>query len=448
MNTENNYTNEKDLFQLLSQNYSEILPPNKETLLLIIWLYKKITNGYISENFEQRDLDNTADDVVEFLQIEKDKNKELLYKKISEHYLQTESVGNKYRVRLTIFAKKFCELLIEEIQPEIEKLELFHIFQRTLPLQEDDLLNIDTLSYWFNTQFKPARDKIHAHIDKLYNEVTAKITELGSLLKANADNPRQQIDSYSLIFSSLTERVQGIINTIDYKNDTLKKIKSESNSFSNNELTFEKYTRIQEEVENFFQSVDRRIITINSKIQLASRRLSNLLDTLKHKQQYKIKLEKLLFLMLKHNKREKSKVILNNQFKTIELPFIQTKFVSIPKIDFQIYNTIKPQKTEYDKQHEKEERKKGLVLLEIQESTAKWLDEIDKELKTNDMLDFDKWFDKIIEKENNLEVPIQVCFGLVEMHNKFDEKQIKIETESITKKDLSLWKMKIQNIHS
>jgi hypothetical protein len=448
MDLETKHNNEKDLFQLLSQNYSEILPPNKETLLLIVWLYKKITNGYILEDFEQRDLDNTVDDVIEFLKTENDKNKELLYKKISEHYLQTESVGNKYRVRLTIFAKKFCELLIEEIQPEIEKLELFHIFQRTLPLQEDDLLNIDKLSYWFDNHFKPARDKIHAHIDKLYNEVTVKIMELGSLLKANADNPKEQIDSYSQIFSVLTERVQGIINTIDYKNDTLKKIKSEDNSFSINELTFEKYTRIQEEVDSFFQSIDRRIITINGKIQLASRRLSNLLDTLKHKQQHKIKIEKLLFLMLKNNKREKGKVILNNQFKTIELPFIQTKFVSIPKIDFQIYNTIKPQKTEYDKQHEQEEREKGLALLEIQESTAKWLDEINKELQTKKILEFDKLLDRIVEKENNLEVPIQVCFGLVETHNKSENTQVIIEKESITKKDLSLWKMKIQNTHS
>lgn len=448
MNSNNNHNNERDLFQLLSQNYSEILPANKETFLLIVWLYKKIRNGYISEEFEQRDLDNTIDDVITFLQITVDKRKELFSKNISNHFYQTESVGNKYRMRLTIFAKKFCEIIIEEIQPQIEKLELFHVFQRTLPLQDDDLLNIDKLSYWLDNHFKPARDKIHAHIDKLYNEVTEKITELGSLLKANANNPKEQIDSYKQIFSVLTERVQGIINTIDYKNEALKKIKTSSNSFSNNEQIFEKYNQIQEEIESFFQSIDRRIISINGKIQLASRRLTNLLDTLKHKQQFKINIEKLLFLMLKYNHKEKGKIVLNKKFKTIYFPFIQTKFVSIPKIDFQIYNTVKPHKPEYDKQHEIEEREKGLALLEIQEATAKWLDEIEKEIQLNGVLEFDNWFDRIVEKENNLEVPIQVCFGLVEAHNKSDDKQIKIEKESIIKKDLSLWKMKIQTIRS
>ncbi|MDR1493118.1 MAG: hypothetical protein LBT05_10400 [Planctomycetaceae bacterium] len=44
MNTENNHNNEKDLFQLLSQNYSEILPPNKETLLLIAWM-RRLLHG-------------------------------------------------------------------------------------------------------------------------------------------------------------------------------------------------------------------------------------------------------------------------------------------------------------------------------------------------------------------------------------------------------------------
>jgi len=448
MDIENNHNNEKELFQLLSQNYSEILPPNKETLLLIIWLYKKIEKGYISEEFEQRDLDNTVDDVVDFLKIENDKNKELLYKKISNRFYQTECVGNKYRMRLTIFAKNFCELLIKEIQPEIEKLELYHVFKRTLHLQEDDLLDIDTLSYWFDYHFKSARDNIHAHIDKLYNEVTDKITELGSLLKVNVENPKEQIDSYTQIFSVLTEQVQGIINTIDYKNETLKKIKSSSNSFLNNEVTFEKYNRIQEDVESFFQSIDRRIISINGKIQMASRRLSNLLETLKHKQQFKINIEKLLYLMLKHNRKEKGKVRLHNKFKTIYLPFIQTKFVSIPKIDFQICNTLKPQKTEYDKQHEQEEHEKGLVLLEIQEATAKWLDEIYKELLSNKVLEYDKWFDRIVEKEDNLEVPVQVCFGLIETYNKYENKQIKIEKESINKSSVSLWKMEIQTIRS
>ena len=56
----------------------------------------------------------------------------------------------------------------------------------------------------------------------------------------------------------------------------------------------------------------------------------------------------------------------------------------------------------------------------------------------------------IIEKENNLEIPINVCFGLIEQHNKNENQIVRIEKEIISKQEneLSLWKMKMQTINS
>lgn len=454
----NNSKSDKELFQSLSQNYSEILPPNKETLLLIIWLYKKVENGYISEEFEEKDFNDTFDEVKDFLQIEKDKNIELISQKISNHFYQTERVGNKYRIHLTVYAKNICQLLINEIQPELVKLELYHTFQRTLPLKDEDLINIETLKYWYDKHFQPARNEIYKHIEQLHNDVSEKISELTVLLKRNNDNPKEQIESYGRIFEVLSQRVQGIISALDYKDETLKKVKSSKNIFSTNRDDFERYNHIQEEVESFFNSIDRRVASISDKIQLASKRLRNLLDTLRHKQQFKINIEKLLLFLLQSSKRKATRksnksdfeIILHDKFKNKELPFIPTKFVSIPKLDFQVKNKIEPQQTEYDERHEQMERSKGLALLEIQESTAKWLDTINQHLLSNEILEYEKWFDKIVEKENNLEVPINVCFGLIEEHNKLNDKKINIEKEKIAKSnyDLSLWKIQIQNINS
>ncbi|MDR0232105.1 MAG: hypothetical protein LBI82_08300 [Dysgonamonadaceae bacterium] len=452
----NNNNSEKELFQSLSQSYSEILPPNKETLLLIVWLYKKVENGSIAEEFDEKDFYDTFDEVKDFLQIEKDKNVELISQKISNHFYQTGSVGNKHFMCLTIYAKNLCRLLIDEIQPELVKLELYHTFKRTLPLQDEDLRDIETLKYWYDKHFLPARNEIYKHIEQLHNDVSEKISELTVLLKKNNDNPKEQIESYGRIFEDLAQRVQGIISALDYKDETLRKVKSSKNVFLTNREDFEKYNHIQEEVELFFNSIDRRVSSISDKIQLASKRLRNLLDTLKHKQQFKINIEKLLLFLLQSSKREKKgskpdfEIIVHEKLRNKCLSFIPTKFVSIPKLDFQVQNKIEPQQTKYDKQHEQAERNKGLALLEIQESTAKWLDEINQHLLSNEILEYDKWFDKIIEKENNLEVPIKVCFGLIDEHNNSNDKQITIEKKKISKNnhDLSLWKMQIQNINS
>lgn len=457
MKLSTNNHSEKELFQSLSQNFLEILPPNKEILLLIIWLYKKIENGYLPEEFEEKDFEDTFDEVKDFLQIEKDKNVELISQKISNHFYQTERVGNKYKIHLTVYSKNLCKLLINEIQPELVKLELYHTFQRTLPLKDEDLENIDTLQYWYDKHFQSARNEIYMHIEQLHNDVSEKISELTILLKSNSNNPKEQIESYGNIFELLAQRIQGIISALHYKDETLRKIKSSKDVLVINQENFDRYNYIQGDVESFFNSIDRRVSSISEKIQLASKRLRNLLDTLKHKQQFKINIEKLLLLLLKSSKRKFTRksnrsdfeIILHEKFRGIELPSILTKFVSIPKLDFQVQNKIEPQPIEYDKHYEQTERSKGLALLEIQESTAEWLDEITQHLLSNETLEYDKWFDRIIEKENNLEVPINVCFGLIEEHNESDNKQIIIEKETINKNshDLSLWKMRIQNIN-
>ena len=455
LSTSNN-NSEKELFQSLSKSYSEILPQNIETLLLIVWLYKKVENGYIAEEFEEKDFEDTFDEVKEFLQIEKDKNVELLSQKISNHFYQTEQVGNKYRIHLTVYAKSFCKLLINEIQPELLKLELYHTFQRTLPLKEEDLLNIETFKYWFDKHFQSASEEIYRHIEQLHNDVSEKISELTTLLKTNKDNPKEQIESYGKIFEILAQRVEGIISALHYKDETLKKVKSVKENFTTSKETYDRYIYIQEEVISFFDSIDRRVSSISGKIQLASKRLRNLVDNLKHKQQFKINIEKLLLLLLQSSssniKKNKTDfgITLHNKFTDKYLPNIPIKFISIPKLDFQAQNKIEPKITEHDKKHEEIERQKSIVQLEIQEATAKWLEEINENLKSNNILEFDCWFDKIVEKENNLEIPINVCFGLIEEHNKLNDKQIEIKKEKINKNkhDLSIWKMQIQNINS
>jgi hypothetical protein len=440
---------ENDLLISLNKSYADLLP-QKESLLLIVWLYQKIQKGYINEDFEQKDLDDTIEDVLELLNIQTDKNKEALSKKISNHFYITERIGNKYQIHLTVFAKQFCELLIKEVQPEIKKLELFHVFKRTLPLHDEDLLNLETFNYWFKNHFQPARNEIYSHTEKLNNEVADRINELSTLLKSEIENPKEQINSYTEIFALLEKQTTGLINTIDYKNDTLNKIKSSRDQFGKDEETFDEFSRMQNEVEYFFQSIDRRIASINDKIQLASKRLRSLLDTLKHKQLFKIKIEKFLLLMLKYSHNEKGDIILHERFPKKYLPFIPMKFVAIPKIDFQFYAKAEPQKQEYDKHHEQMERNKGLALLEIQEATAKWLDEINFEMESGKEIEFEQWFDKIVEQENNLEVPIQVCFGLIEGYNCSDDRTILIQKKAVLKNqnELSLWQMKIQTTRS
>jgi len=419
-------------------------------MLLLVWLYQKIEEGYINEDFEQKDLDDTIEEVVEFLKKGTGVQKETLLKKLSSHFCHTQIIGNKYYMHLTVFAKELCRLLIDQVQPELKKFELYHVLNRTLPLQEDDLLNIEKFSHWFEHNFLPAQKTILRNTEMLQTAIEEKISDLRNLLKPEVQNPKELINSFTEIFKQLETQTIDLINTLDYKNETLNKIKSLKDKFSQDEETFIRFDKMQREVDGFFQNIDRRISSINDKIQLASKRLKNLFDTLKHKQLFKIQIEKFLTLLLNTSRYEKGEIKMHDELERKLIPFIPTKFVAIPKIDFKNINTAQPQKQNFDKSHQEEERRKGLALLKIQESTSQWLDTINSEMKSGKEIDFENWFDKIIEQENNLEVPINVCFGLIEQHNKIENQVVTIEQEGISKQEneLSLWKMKIKTINS
>ena len=441
---------EKEVLISLSKNFSDIVPQNEESMLLLVWLYQKIEEGYINEDFEQKDLDDTIEEVVEFLKKGTGVQKETLLKKLSSHFCHTQIIGNKYYMHLTVFAKELCRLLIDQVQPELKKFELYHVLNRTLPLQEDDLLNIEKFSHWFEHNFLPAQKTILRNTEMLQTAIEEKISDLRNLLKPEVQNPKELINSFTEIFKQLETRTIDLINTLDYKNETLNKIKSLKDKFSQDEETFIRFDKMQREVDGFFQNIDRRISSINDKIQLASKRLKNLFDTLKHKQLFKIQIEKFLTLLLNTSRYEKGEIKMHDELERKLIPFIPTKFVAIPKIDFKNINTAQPQKQNFDKSHQEEERRKGLALLKIQESTSQWLDTINSEMKSGKEIDFENWFDKIIEQENNLEVPINVCFGLIEQHNKIENQVVTIEQEGISKQEneLSLWKMKIKTINS
>lgn len=440
----------KELLISLSNNYLDLLPTSQEALLLIISLYNKVEDGIINDDFEQKDLDDTIEEVAEFLKIEKDIQKETLLKKLSSHYCHTQKIGNKYFIHLTVFAKEICRLLIDQIQPELKNFELYRVLKRTLPLVDEDLTTIDNFKHWHEHNFIPAQKSILRNTELIQTAIESKVSELRNLLKPEVGNPGELIDSFTEIFKGLAEQTKGLMNTLDFKNETLNKIKEAKERFVNDEISFNEFEKMQREIDAFFESIDRRVYSINDKIQLASKRLKNLFDTLKHKLLYKVQLEKFLLYLLSSSSNEKGEFKLQDSLTLKSYPFISMKFVGVPKLDFNYKNKSEPQKQQFDKDHEEAEQEKALAMLQIQESTSHWLDSINKELQIGNEVDYEVWFDKIIEKENNLEVPIFVCFGLIEKHNKVDNQQIVIEKKEIIKDEnnLKLWKMKMQTTPS
>src|SRR5690606_27962129 len=292
--------------------------------------------------------------------------------------------------------------------------------------------------------------QILQHTEVLQQTVEERINELRTLLRPNIENPKELIGQFDKIFEDLAKQATGLANTIDFKNETLRKIKATKDLFTQDTETFNQFDKMQREVDTFFDNISRRISGINEKIQLASRRLRNLLDTLRHKQQFKINLEKFLQLLLVNGKNIKGEIVLPTEFPRRQIPSQLTKYLAIPKIDFQIHSLAEPERPEVDKEYYQKQEAKNLLMLNNQEQTAKWLDRIDTEVQAGNEVRFEEWMDKIIDAESNLEVPIQVCYGLILGSEKEKKQKLVIEQEPdpSSQNNLQLWKMKIHPTRS
>lgn len=97
-----------------------------------------------------------------------------------------------------------------------------------------------------------------------------------ALLKPNIENLKELINNFEIIFDDLAKQATGLASTLDFKNETLSKIKSAKEKFSQEVETFNQYDKMQRDIDTFFQNIGRRISAINEKIQIASKRLASM----------------------------------------------------------------------------------------------------------------------------------------------------------------------------
>lgn len=436
----------KKLLQLISQEFKQLIPQDEITILLLVSLYLKVKNQFIEEPFSQKDFDDTIDEVIELLQIEKEIQKETIAKKIRRYYFVPVKGKNPYE--LTVFTKDFCEMIVAQVSPMIGKLELYHTFKRTLPISNDDLESIDSFEHWFNHNFIPARKTIKKHIEDLYRFVDEKIISLRQLLKPDVVEPRLLIDEYVKVFEELSVQTNEMTSTLTHKQKIIETIKVVEDRFIEDNLIYDRYLRIRSEIERFFENIDNRIISINERIYIASSRLNALYETLKHKNKYKVLLEKFLLFLLSNSKNDKGEIKIPETVSSKYIAYNRTKFISIPLIDFTDITVAKvPYFVEDDVLREKI-RKENIRILERQECVSKWLDFIHNSLRMGKIVEFGNIFVNIQSEEDDVEIPINVCSNIIQQA---EDKIFAIEISDdviLNYGDITLWNMKIKPLIS
>ncbi len=198
-------------------------------------------------------------------------------------------------------------------------------------------------------------------------------------------------------------------------------------------------------------SVGSSSVSFVDRIQLSVSRLKTLYETLQYKQLYKLKMEKLLLFMLRGTKAdENGDLKLPEPLQAKQIPYHRSRLPQIPMLDFVNVEPADVPDFVVDLEYQKTKEQQNYTLLARQESISKWLESINTDLMAGKSILFDEWFKNIYSKEKNLEVPIDVCFGLIQRYSKNKDIEFVIDKTKpfYPKEDLALWKMKIQTSNS
>ena len=441
-------TSKEELFENISRNFEYLVPRDIETIFLLLNLSSKIESQEIGDVFTQKDFEDCADEVVVMLKRERSLQKESISKRLSQHFYTTLKTGEEYRYQLTIFAKEFAKLLLNEVAPNYENLELVHTFRRTLPVRDDDVTTIEKFNYWYKHHYSSSTKFIHSHTDNLQRYVDKKVAELRTLLKPNTENPKELITNFLVIFEQLGKQTEGITKALNFKQEIIDKIKSSENNFKEKREDWEHFDKIYSDVLRFFENIDNRVLSVNDKIQQARARLKSLYDNLRYKQQYKLRIEKFLLLLLKGSKTVEEKIVLPSSVPKKEIPYYRDKFFFPPIIDFAEFHKMESPFSQEDEEYKAKMEGDKLKQLARQDNTIKWLDTMRSEIELGREVIFEQWMDKILDKEQNLEVPIDVCFGLIDEYKNRDDVALDIEKKLTMPlhSNVAIWKLKIKPI--
>jgi hypothetical protein len=440
---------QKQLLQGISDNFELLLPQSRETLLLLVSLQDKIDKGEIEEMFTQREFEDALDEVAAFMQRGHAIQKEVISKKLSQYYYTTLKKGTEYRYQLTVFARELVKSLINEIEPKFEDTALIHTFNRTLKLGPDDLNSIFNFEHWYHYHYMPSKRIILSHTENLQRLVDAKTMALRTLLKTDINNTKELINRFIEIFQQLGVQIDGLTDAMNFKLDVIDNIKAAEQNFLDKKESWEIYSKVRMEVEKFFENIDHRILSINDRIQVSVNRLKTLYETLQYKQLFKLKIEKFLVYLLKNSELgPEMTVILPENVRPKKIPYFREKYIRIPNLDFtNVVPRDVPELME-DAEYRKTKEEANMRLLNRQESITHWLENINAQVTNGKEIYYENWFNDIYSKEKNLEVPIEVCFGLIQKYGRSKDVQVIIEKKNTdnTIEDLTLWKMKL--IHS
>lgn len=443
----------------------EYLIPSKIEGYIILRLKQKIKSQEISEEFTYNDIKNVITETVPFTngatpQIEK------ILKDLLHYFIKKppETVSKYY---LSDYADRFIQLLETKIDSPYRNFPLKKNFEKYFSIEFEDIEDFDELCRWYQQGFHDTSKKVILdHIESLQDEVEASIKKLNGILYSDELEIIEMVRLFTEEFKNFGIKAEQIREALFLKDQTLQSLRKVSDYFYNQieqtkhfstadeereyhrlEDQWKTANQIKESVIQFFDNIDKKLQRIADQIIFASTKLKELEDNFQYQSLFKINLKKLLQLVLQNSKYDKKEGIeLHDNFPLKRIPSQKMQFFYTPLYSFDIQPETEGIIPEINVFYEQEQKARIENEFLIQDKITSWVDTCNSLIDTEKQLDYSSLFYKILDSEQNIEIPLQVGFSLLQRYAADNQYNIIIDKSIANpdRNDILTWNMKIQ----
>lgn len=436
--------------------YSELYPTEFEFLVL----YTLYVN-YPSSEIQHAEIKQAIVDTsrLPFINTGKDPQIERIFKGLLRSFI--ERVPSKFnRFILTPHTERILGIAIQRINNPYLKFPLKDTFEKYFALPEGDMQDINELEGWFRLGFQnTAQQVVIGHLEGLKLSVDDAVKALNQILEADDLSAIQMLEQFSENFQTLGDKARQITEAIKMKVDVHYRLRDVVDKFAvrpavqeNGEVDYEawqtkrrKALQIKEEVNAFFEKVDKQLDVINAKMAFASSKIAVLQDSFRTQSHYRINLKKMLVYLLENSRAQAPNGIkLPDSFPVRELVQEKFRFMSIRYYDVGFLKRATPFNQSEDTAYEESQRMQFEQELAKQAAIQKHCERIHAELSLSKRIELAEKLFEIMRDDKSIEIGIQTGYEFIRNLPPNSSIEINEELQSHDN-DIHLWKTTIHH---
>ena len=448
------------------EKYDFLVPGKFDGGYLVIVLYQKIKAKELDRYFSTGDIKRVLAELAENFD-ESGVQSERIIKSLLHFYLKPvpEDPGRYY---LTDFAEQIIELLLLKLDSPYKHYPLKQSFSQYFSIGSLEVANIHDLNRRFGREFVgPHKRIVTHHLEALEEELDESTQKLNQILESKEESATVIVKNFVSVFRKFGERAEDITNALADKDQFLFSLERLVDRFygymkAYKPLNFnqedEELKRlkndhsvahsINENLRDFFRSVDEKIDRMRSQIIYASGKLNELQEQFSSRSNYRIKVKRLLSIALKSAELRENNIYFTNGFPQKEIVCEDPDFLYPGLYDFAMpqHNDVIhiPRDAEY------EEQEKQAILKDIrrQQVINEWVIKAKRRLALQEHVQIGLLLEEIMIQEKDFAVAHQVAVELTQFVSEENNYQLNIEQqpEYLTHSNVVVWKMELQKI--